>query len=189
MGTEFRGIIDPGEPVAEKDSKALVTKYLDRLNIVEVKEVPIEVVRKLVDLEEYPLENIVKAHLEILEYNIKCSPAYSGEAIEIQLYKVVKNEKSQLYYDEIRVSGEGMFQPYFDDLTMVIAVEKTVGVIESGSQLFSYDFSFLRGMTTKELVEASPELTNFLAMIEIFETPFKDRKEIDRLFNEIRKVE
>lgn len=189
MDNEFRGIIDPGESLDENNVSKLLAQYRDRLNIVEVKEDPLEVIKKLVDLEDYALENIVKAQLEILEYNTKQSPAYLGGKIDLRLYKVVNNEKSQLYYDEIHAFGEGMFQPYFDDVTIVLAVEKTVGVIESDSRLFDYDYAFLRGVTAKELVEASPELTRFLALVEIFETPVKDRREIDCLFNEIRKIE
>ncbi|WP_208559555.1 hypothetical protein [Marinilactibacillus kalidii] len=176
MNDTFYGVISPGNPVKDKQVEELMKKYKDRINDVETKTAPLAVVKKLVDIEAYPMNRIAKIHLTILEQNCRHMPTYRGEKITLQFYKVLHNGKSRLYYDEFSTFGESMFQLYFEQPTMLIVFDEKLDLVESGSLLFDYDYTFLRGITASDSTNESLDLINYLAMIDSFETLIEEGK-------------
>ena len=67
----------------------LLSKYQDKIIIVDEKRNSLDILKDLVDIKELDLNIIHPTQLEIIEYNVENYDNYDNSPIKLHLYKVI----------------------------------------------------------------------------------------------------
>ena len=133
------------------DFDLLMNKYKDKIVIVDKKEPTTEIIKKLVDIKELPLEIINNKHLKITYDNAKI----------LRLYQVIPNERSREYYEDIQ--NDTCYLAFFEEKTVYMIADDSIGIIETNSNLLMKNVEIERGVTKNDINERNIFLNTYLS--------------------------
>ena len=147
------------------DFDLLMNKYKDKIVIVDKKEPTTEIIKKLVDIKELPLEIINNKHLKITYDNAKNSiHSKLNEEIILRLYQVIPNERSREYYEDIQ--SDTCYLAFFEEKTVYMIADDSIGIIETNSNLLMKNVEIERGVTKNDINERNIFLNTYLSRFE-----------------------
>ncbi len=144
----------------------LLSKYQDKIIIVDEKRNSLDILKDLVDIKELDLNIIHPTQLEIIEYNVENYDNYDNSPIKLHLYKVIWNKKSGFYYNKLDQPQNISYKPYFEKPTIFVIHDETFGLVETNSELLHRDYIMLRGVTQQDLQEKNQYLFKYLSYID-----------------------
>ncbi|WP_028274536.1 hypothetical protein [Atopococcus tabaci] len=145
--------------------ESLLAKYQDNLIKVDEKKDYLDVLKDLVDIEEVDLHILHPVQLKIIEENIENSADCSKNPIKLHFYRVIRNDKSGLYYKELEDAQSLSYMPYFKEPTVFVIHEEFRGLQETNSEWLHRDYIMLRGVTQKDIQEKNRHLFNYLSYL------------------------
>lgn len=141
----------------------LVKKYQDNIVIVDKKRPVAEVIREQVDIKEIPIETLSPTHLKFSMENATHSVHdIPDQKITLHMFQVLLNERSAPYYQDIK--NDTTYMAYFEQETVYILVEDTLGIIETNSNLLFRQVKIARGVTQKDLEDKDLPLLDYLSI-------------------------
>lgn len=147
------------------DINWLVEKYQEKIVLVDKKRPVLEVIQEQIDVKEVPIETLTPIHLQFSMENVMHSIDYvPGHAIILHLYEVPLNEKSKVYYENIKI--DTTYLSYFEEKTVYMIVEDTIGIIETNSNLLFVQVQMARGITHEELADRNLSLLEYLSTLD-----------------------
>lgn len=149
------------------DIDLLLNKYKKKIIIVDKKKSTLENIKKFVDVKEITIGVLTNTHLSLSVENAKNS-IYKTEnyTIELHLYIVIQNEKSQEYYKNIQ--SDTSYMAYFKEKTIYIIADNTIGIIETNSDLLMRHVKIEEGITQKNINEKNIYLIDYLSTFDSF---------------------
>lgn len=149
--------------------ESLLEKYRDQLIIVEERKEAFNVLEDLVDMKELDSHIIHPTQLNLIKQNIKYHQNYNGFKTNLHLYEIIRNVKSEFYYKELEERQDISYKPYFEEPTIFVIYEETLGLQETNSEPLHRDYIMLQGVTPKDFQERSQYLFNYLSYISAWE--------------------
>ncbi|SFK68979.1 hypothetical protein SAMN04488569_10752 [Marinilactibacillus piezotolerans] len=145
--------------------ESLLDKYQDKIIMVNKKKEPLAILKDLADIVEVDLNILHPFQLNIIKENIQYSLGETKKEVKLHFYKVIDNKKSNIYYNEINKKESLDHKPYFEERTVFVIHEETLGIQETNSELLYRDFLMLSGVTKKDLEEKNQYLFSYLSYI------------------------
>lgn len=143
----------------------LLEKYKDKITIVSKKRAALAVIEELVDIKKAPIEILTPTHMNFM---VEMATNHGGDKAGLQLYTVIKNEKSSMYYREI--SNDTTYKSYFNEETVYLIVDDELGIMETNSSRLFMDFKINRGITQKDVDEKSTAFMDYLSTLDLKHT-------------------
>lgn len=112
---------------------------------------------------------IHSVQLEIVKQNIKYYENYNDFPIRLHFYEVIRNSKSEFYYNDLEKTQNMSYRSYFEKPTVFVIYEETFGLEETNSESLYRDQIMLCGVTKKDLQEKNQYLFNYLSYISAWE--------------------
>ncbi|SDK91695.1 MULTISPECIES: hypothetical protein [Alkalibacterium] len=147
----------------------LLEKYRNKIIMVDHKKNPFDVLKDLVDIKEIDLNLLHPVQLELIEQNVNNTKRYGDTPIKLHFYEILKNIKSEAYYNEIENTQSMSHIPYFNEPTVFVIHEDYLGLQETNSNSLYRDCIISRGVTQKDIEEKNDYLFNYLSYISAWE--------------------
>ena len=147
------------------DIEGVVKKYQDNIVVVDKKRPIVEMIREQVDIKELSIETLTPTHLRFSMENATHSiHSIPDQEIILHMYQVLLNEKSTPYYQDIK--NDTTYLSYFEEKTVYIIAEDTIGIVETNSNLLSKHVKMAKGITQKELDSRDLPLLDYLSLFD-----------------------
>lgn len=148
---------------------SLLERYQEKIILVDEKKEKLDVLKDFVGIKELDSNLIPPQQMEIFIQNIKSYEDYNGLPIKFHFYEVVRNNKSEIYYEELKQTQSLQHIIYFDKPTVFIVFEENFGLEETNSNRLFRDYVLLRGVTKHDLQEKNQYLFHYLSYISAWE--------------------
>lgn len=122
------------------DMRALLNKYRDRLLVRETRKNPLEILQKMVDVQE----------VSFVQSEHRC-------------YKVIENQKSRPYYAAVEQLSDG------NERVVYCMMDESDELVETNCDLLLRDYKLLTGVTQRDIDENTAHLLDYLSIFEAYE--------------------
>ncbi|WP_028273607.1 hypothetical protein [Atopococcus tabaci] len=122
------------------DMRALLNKYRDRLLVRETRKNPLEILQKMVDVQE----------VSFVQSEHRC-------------YEVIENQKSRPYYAAVEQLSDG------NKWVVYCMVDESDELVATNCDLLLKDYKLLTSVTQRDIDENTAHLLDYLSIFEAYE--------------------
>ena len=141
----------------------LLEKYKDKIIVKDKKKELSEVLKDLVDVEEVDYECLLSKHRNVIENSMGLSKGEGDTDKNLHFYKIIRNKKSEMYYEEAEKNNDKLYKLYFDELTVVVIFDDKKGIQQTNSNLLHRDCIIHKGVTKEDIQYKSDYLFHYLS--------------------------